>query len=105
MHVRASDDVQETVHQQFQCRPGPIGLSAGESDYYACVKGGDAFLGLRSLMEDWGLDVGLALRLRGDSSATQGFASTGPRRQRHVSTRFLWLQDKVSRGELRITKV
>ena len=46
--------------------------------------------GLRSLMEDWGLDVDLAPRLRADLSAAQGFASIRVLgRQRHVSTRLL----------------
>ena len=31
---------------------GPTGLSSGEIECYACVKGGVALLGLRSLMED-----------------------------------------------------
>ena len=33
----------------------PIELSSGESEFYACVKGGAAFLGMRSLMLDWGV--------------------------------------------------
>ena len=31
----------------------PIGLSSGEHDFYVCVKGGAALLGMRSLMLDW----------------------------------------------------
>ena len=73
---------------------------------HPCVKGGATLLGIRSVMEDWGVDVGPTLRLRTDSSAAQGFARRrGLGRQRLVSTRFLWLQGKVSRGELRITDV
>ena len=33
----------------------PIGLSSGEPEFYACVKGGAALLGMRSLMLDWGV--------------------------------------------------
>ena len=32
----------------------PIGLSSGESEFYACVKGGAALLGMRSSMLDLG---------------------------------------------------
>ena len=54
------------------------------------------------------IDVGLGslpqadtLKVRTDSSAAKGFVTRrGLGRQRHVSTRFLWLQDKVSKGEL-----
>ena len=84
----------------------PIGLSSGESAFYACVKGGAALLGMRSLMLDWGVCPKLTLNIRTDSSAAKGFAARrGLGRQRHVSTRFLWLQDKVSKGELRMVKV
>ena len=57
-------------------------------------------------MLDWGVCPKLTLKIRTDSSAAKGFAARrGLGRQRHVSTRFLWLQDKVSKGELRMVKV
>ena len=84
----------------------PIGLSSGESEFYACVEGGAALLGMRSLMLDWGVCPKLTLKIRTDSSAAKGFATRrGLGRQRHVSTRFLWLQDKVSKGDLKVVKV
>ena len=84
----------------------PFGLSSGESEFYACVKGGAPLLGMRSLMLDWGVCPKLTLKIRTDSSAAEGFATRrGLGRQRHVSTRFLWLQDKVSKGELKVVEV
>ena len=84
----------------------PIGLSSGESEFDACVKGGAALLGMRSLRLDWGVCPKLTLKIRTDSSAAKGFGTRrGLGRQRHVSTRFLWLQDKVSKGELEVLKV
>ena len=84
----------------------PIGLSSGEAEYYACVKGGATLLGMRALMEDWGLTTNGVLKLKTDSSAAKGFASRrGLGKQRHVSTRYLWLQAKVSSGDLKIEKV
>ena len=50
----------------------PIGLSSRESEFYACVKGGAALLGLRSLMLDWGVCPKLTLKVRTDSSAAKG---------------------------------
>ena len=84
----------------------PIGLSSGESEFYAAVKGGAALLGLDALMKDWGVDTLPVLVLKTDSSAAKGFASRrGLGRNRHVSTRFLWLQDAIASGRLRISKV
>jgi len=84
----------------------PIGLSSGEAEYYACVKGGATLLGIRSMMRDWGIDAKPVLKLKTDSSAAKGFASRrGLGRQRHVSTRYLWLQDKVATGDLKLAKV
>ena len=66
----------------------PIGLSSGESEFYACVEGGAALLGMRSLMQDWGVCPKLTLKIRTDSSAAKGFSTRrGLGRQRHVSTR------------------
>ena len=63
-------------------------------------------LGMRSLMLDWRICPQLTLKIRTDSSAAKGFMTRrGLGRQRHVSTRFLWLQDKVSKGELKSVKV
>ena len=84
----------------------PLGLSSGESEFYACVKGGAALLGMRSLVQDWGVCPKLTLKIRTDSSAAKGFSTRrGLGRQRHVSTRCLWLQDKVSKGDLKVVKV
>ena len=68
----------------------PIWLSSGESEFYACVKGGAALLVMRSLMLDWGVCPKLTVEFRTDSSAAKGFATRrGLGRQRHVSTRFV----------------
>eukprot|EP00973_Karenia_brevis_P020742 2848965-Karenia_brevis.AAC.1 len=53
----------------------PIGLSSGEAEYYACVKGGCYLLGMKALMQDWGLDSKLYLHVKTDSSAAKGFVS------------------------------
>ena len=80
----------------------PIEHPPGESEFYACVKRGAALIGMRLLTEDWRLAVKLIVRLRAHSSAAQGFVGSrdGLGRQRHASNRFLWPQDKVSKGEL-----
>ena len=53
-------------------------------------------------------DLGLAFKLEveSDSSSARAFASRrGLGRQRHVQTRYLWMQDQVATGMLLIKKV
>eukprot|EP00971_Amphidinium_carterae_P222788 4421351-Amphidinium_carterae.9 len=57
-HIRTSSTVQEF-----------IGLSSGESEFYACVRGAATLLGLKALGEDWQLNLGMEVRVRTDSSA------------------------------------
>ena len=79
----------------------PIGLSSGESEFYASVTGGAALLGMRSLMLDWGVCPKLTLKIRTDSSAAKGFAARrGLGRQRHVSIRFLLLAGQGEQGRV-----
>ena len=88
-----------------RCR-NQLGFLLENPSFTLVWKGGAALLGMRSLMLDWGVCPKLTLKIRTDSSAVKGFATRrGLGRQRHVSTRFLWLQDKVSKGELKVVKV
>ena len=60
---------------------------------------------MRSLMKDQCLLVKLIVRLQTDSSPAQGFAKRrGLGRRRHVSSKVLWPQDRVIKGELNVTK-
>ena len=64
-----------------------------------------ALFGIRSLLEDWSLEVNFELRLRSVSSAVQIFIiRRGLWRERRVS-RFLCLHEKVCLGDPRITIV
>jgi hypothetical protein len=83
-----------------------VSLSSGESEYYAAVQGAAVGLGVRALLEDWRIPVKVALVVATDSTAALGFASRrGLGRLRHVSTRYLWLQERVARREVHIEKV
>ena len=63
-------------------------------------------LGVQSLMAGWQMHADIVMKLKTDSSAAQGFTNRkGLGRQRHVSTRLLWLQDKVAKKALKIVKV
>ena len=71
-----------------------IGLSSAEAEYYALVRGACFGLGMQSYFEDW--DIPLRLRVHSDSSSARAFAKRqGLGKQRHVMTRFLWIQERV----------
>ena len=81
-----------------------VSLSSGESEFYALVKGGSMGLALRSLFEDWGLE--LDVELASDSSAARGHVQRrGLGKARHVQSRFLWIQERVGKGDLAISAV
>ena len=81
-----------------------IALSTGESEYYALVKGGSVGLGLQSLCADLGLD--LEVTVEGDSNAAKGTVNrVGLGKARHIQTRYLWLQERVAEGHLKVRRV
>ena len=78
-----------------------IALSTGESEYYALAKGGYAGLGMQSLLQD--LCVEKDLIVESDSSAAKGHVNRiGLGKMRHIQARFLWLQERTSRGDLKV---
>ena len=87
----------------------PISLSSAEAEYYALTRGGAYALGAQSHFEDWGIvgtTVELVPRLHSDSSSARSFASRkGLGKQRHVQTRYLWLQDRVRVGHLALRRI
>ena len=74
-----------------------IGLSSGESEYYDIVKASQQGLGTQALLADWRVHV--LVQVDSDSNAALGIAGRiGLGSQRHVNTRYLWVQEKVSRN-------
>ena len=81
-----------------------IALSSGEPEFYGIVKAAAMGLGRRGLMEDLGVEV--EVQVNTDSSAAKSITSRkGAGRVRHIEVRELWVQDRVSKGELKIVKV
>jgi hypothetical protein len=81
-----------------------IALSSGESEWYGLVKGSAVGLGFQSLMADWGIN--LSLEILSDSSAARGFsARKGLGKMRHIQTRYLWVQERVHEGHLKIVAI
>ena len=81
-----------------------VSLSSGESEYYALLRASAHLLGMKSLLGDWGYEPELVALC--DSSAARGIAARqGLGRVRHVDVRYLWLQQQVQHGRLRVESV
>ena len=81
-----------------------VPLSSGESECYLIVKAATLGLGIKGLMADLGLEVGVQGNT--DSSAARSIASRrGAGRVRHIEARELWVQDRVAKGDLEIKRV
>jgi hypothetical protein len=81
-----------------------VSLSSGESEYYALVKGASIALGLQAILKDWRIEVGA--EILSDSSAAKGTVSRrGLGKTRHVQTRYLWIQERLARKEITVTKI
>ena len=81
-----------------------MALSSGEAEYYGLVKGASVAIGIKSMVEDFGVKV--RIRLSTDASAAKGIASRrGLGKIRHIEVNQLWLQDKVAEGIIEVRKV
>ena len=81
-----------------------ISLASGESEYYGMTKGAALGLGVQALLKDWHVDV--QVEVASDSSAARGFGNRrGLGRQRHVQTRYLWLQERIAAKHLTVVRV
>ena len=81
-----------------------IALSSGEAEFYGIVKGASVGLGMRSIMRDLGIDC--KVKVNTDASAAKGIATRkGLGKVRHIEVNQLWVQDKVGKGEIEISKI
>ena len=81
-----------------------IGLNVSEAEFYALCHGGAHGLGMQAYLRDLGLFLDVVVQ--SDSSSAKSFASRrGLGKQRHVQTRFLWIQERVASGHLTIKKI
>ena len=61
-------------------------------------------MGLQSLMLDLGIE--LVIRVMTDASAAKAIAGRkGLGKVRHIATHYLWLQEKVARGNVEVIKI
>ena len=79
-------------------------LSSAEAELYALVKGASQTKRLISLMTDWGYT--LAADVCSDASAAIAISHRkGLGKMRHVEVQYLWVQDEVAEGRMKIHKV
>ena len=79
-------------------------MSTGEGEFYALVKGFATALGMQSLLIDWGLHY--TCEVASDSSAARGHVQRrGLGKARHIQTRYLWIQERVGEGHVKIVSV
>ena len=81
-----------------------IAMSSGEAQFYALVSGFSRALGLRQMLAD--LRVTVEISVASDSSAglsMQGRQGLG--RAMHISVQYLWAQDVLAAGQIRLAKV
>ena len=79
-------------------------LSTGEAEYYAMVTGCAEGLGLQALADDLGWKV--TVQIWTDSSAAKAVAKRrGLGKLRHVELKWLWVQDMVKEGRVKLRTV
>jgi len=79
-------------------------LSVGEAEYYALVTGCAEGLGIQSLLQDLGWRA--EVKVWTDSTTAKAVASRrGLGKLRHVELKFLWVQEVVRNGRIKIGKV
>lgn len=81
-----------------------ISLSSAEAELYAMTKAATQAVGLMQLMQDFG--DSLSVTVQSDSTAAMAIVSReGLGRTRHIQVQYLWMQQEVSGGRMKIRKV
>ena len=83
---------------------GVVALSSAEAELYALVKGAVNTSGMISLLGDFGETVNG--RISSDASAAIGIVNrTVVGKLRHIRVQYLWLQERVREGEVKVLKI
>ena len=79
-------------------------MNVAECEFYALCHGASHGLRLQAFLVDLGLEM--KLEVESDNNSAQSFSSRqGLGKQRHVQTRFLWLQDAVAAERVSIKRI
>ena len=81
-----------------------VALSSGEAELGGICRGASQALGLQSLALDLGIELGLEVLT--DATAAIGICRRrGLGKIRHLHVADLWIQDRLRKGDFRLTKV
>jgi hypothetical protein len=83
---------------------GTIATSSGEAEFYALVEGASRGLGLQTLVKDLGQELGVELYCDASAGRSMAFRK-GLGKVRHMDTKYLWIQDLVKSGRLKVLKI
>ena len=92
-----------SVIKTYSRGQGVISLSSGEAEYYALVSAASEGLGETSNLLDWGVKVQLVVNMDATAGISLG-SRRGLGRAKHIDTCFLWVQNLVSDGKIRLRK-
>ena len=81
-----------------------IALSSCEAEFYGLVTGVRETLGEQSIALDRGIMIGIQMRMDATAGAAIG-SRRGLGRVKHLNTVFLWVQEFVTSGKIKISKV
>ena len=80
--------------------------ASGESEYYALLRSSAHALGIKAMLNEWRFGVKREIHMRCDSSTARGMpVRQGVEKTRHVDVRFLWLQQAIQEGRLKVLSV
>ena len=80
-----------------------IALSSAEAEYYGIVKAASQGIGIKSLCSDFNRKM--SLEILTDASAARSIANrSGLGKVRHIDTHYLWVQERVHRGDFIVSK-
>ena len=81
-----------------------VAMSSAEAELFSLTKGASTTLGMLSVARDLGLE--LAATVHSDASAALAIAQRqGLGKLRHLKVQYLWVQERVRRGDLGVKKV
>ena len=94
----------EHLIEGYSARHQSICLPSGEAELHGVVNGAARALWLRNILREMGQDPSVVVAT--DSTAAKGMtARLGAGRVRHLEAKYLWIQDYVHSGQLKIVKI
>ena len=81
-----------------------VSLSSAEAELYAGVRAASEMVGLASVAKDLGIECSLVLGM--DATAAIGMLQReGLGKAKHLTIQYLWLQERLRGGEIKLLKV